>query len=501
MKKNIIILLALFIVGLTACEDELNQVPISAISSNGFFTDETGFEQAINGVYASLSSYPERQFHLSDVRSDNIYGVGSMGVRAHEPVNNFALTLATNEYMKEAWNTNYEGIMRANTVLDNLTADLVPDDTKRNQFEGEAKFLRALFYFDLIKYFGPVPLIDHLVTPAEALEIGRNSVSEVYELIISDLQDAAQLLPTSFTGENIGRATSYAAKGILARVYLTRSGPALNTDGPCLGTNDYSNALSLLNDVIGGPFDMLDDYASTFDLLNENNSDIIFDIQYQKGGLGVGCAYPGELAGSAYWRSVGYPYAIGLETKDVSFDLINSYDTINDTRFAFNVQMGYVDESNGQYVEDPVTIKFSRPDPATWGADRFDFGINFPILRYTDVLLMKAECILQGASGTQADVDKIINDVRNRVGLESISNATLNDLLEERRKEFLGEGLRWHDLVRTGKVLDVMNAWIPVEDVADQMRKSINADHIIYPIPQEQMDVKEGLYSQNKGYE
>ncbi|MCY1723073.1 RagB/SusD family nutrient uptake outer membrane protein [Prolixibacteraceae bacterium Z1-6] len=501
MKKNIIILLAFFIVGLTACEDELNQVPISAISSDGFFTSEKGFEQAINGVYKSLSSYPERQFHLSDVRSDNIYGVGSMGVRAHEPVNNFALTLATNEYMKEAWNTNFTGIMRANTVLDNISEDLVPDATKRNQFEGEAKFLRALFYFDLLKYFGPVPVIDHLVTPTEALEIGRNPVSEVYDLIISDLQDAASLLPTSYTGDNIGRATSYTAKGILARVYLTRSGPVLHTDGPCLETNDYTQALSLLNEVIGGPFDMLDDYAATFDLLNENNSDIVFDIQYQKGGLGVGCAYPGELAGSAYWRSVGYPYAIGLETKDVSFDLINSYDTINDARFAFNVQMGYVDESNGQYVEDPVTIKFSRPDPATWGADRFDFGINFPILRFTDVLLMKAECILQGAPGSQADVDKIINDVRARVGIEPLSNATLDDLLEERRKEFLGEGLRWHDLVRTGKVLDVMNAWIPVEDVADQMRKSINADHIIYPIPQEQMDVKEGLYSQNKGYE
>lgn len=500
MKKNIIILLAIFIVGLTACEDELNQVPISAISSNGFFTDETGFEQAINGVYASLSSYPERQFHLSDVRSDNIYGVGSMGVRAHEPVNNFALTLATNEYMKETWNTNFEGIMRANMVLDNLTEELVADATKRNQFEGEAKFLRALFYFDLVKYFGPIPVIDHLVTPSEALEIGRNPVSEVYDLIINDLQDAAQLLPTSFSGENIGRATSYAAKGILARVYLTRSGPVLHTDGPCMGTNEYTQALNLLNDVIGGSFDMLDDYAATFDLLNENNSDIVFDIQYTSGGVGVGAAYPGELAGSGFWKAAGYPYAIGLETKDVSYDLINSYGT-EDLRLQFNVQIGYTDPSNGEYVEDPVCTKFSRTDPSTWGGDRFDFGINFPILRYTDVLLMKAECILQGASGTQAEVDQIINDVRTRIGLEPISGVTLNDLLEERRKEFLGEGLRWHDLVRTGKVLDVMNTWIPVEDVADQMRKSISADHIIYPIPLEQMDVKEGLYTQNKGYE
>jgi hypothetical protein len=324
----------------------------------------------------------------------------------------------------------------------------------------------------------------------------------VYNLIVSDLEDAADLLPDSYDASDLGRATSYAAKGILARVLLTRSGPVVHPDGPCLGTNEYSDALSLLNEVIGGSYAMLDDYAATFDLTNENNTDIIFDIQYEKGGLGLGCAYPGELAGAGYWRSVGYPYAIGLETKDVSWDLINSYDTVNDTRFDFNVQLGYIDESSGNYVEDPTTIKFSRPDESTWGADRFDFGINFPILRYTDVLLMKAECILQGASGSQAEVDQIINDVRSRCGVtETVTNATLDDLLEERRKEFHGEGLRWHDLVRTGKVIDVMNAWIPGEDVADQMLKTINADHIIYPIPTDQLDVKEGLYTQNTGYE
>lgn len=502
MKRIYFLLILSFIIGLSACEDNLDLVPISDMSASGFYTSETGFEQGINGIYQALSSYPERQFHLSDVRSDNIYGVGSMGVRAHEPVNNFALTLTTNDYMKEAWDSNFEGIMRANTVLDNLSEEYVQDETTRNQFEGEAKFLRALFYFDLVKYFGPLPIIDKLVTPEETLETGRSPVANVYDLIVSDLETAAQLLPASYDSKNIGRATSYAAKALLARVLLTRSGPVLHPDGPCLGTGEYSEALSLLNEVISGPYAMLDDYAATFDLLNENNTDIIFDIQYEMGGLGIGCAYPGELAGASYWKSVGYPYAIGLETKDVSFDLINSYDTINDVRFAFNVQMGYIEESNGQYVEDPVTIKFSRPDPSTWGSDRFDFGINFPIIRFTDVLLMKAECILQGASGTQSEVDQIINDVRLRAGLnDPVSNATLNDLLEERRKEFLGEGLRWHDLVRTGKVLDLMNAWIPVEDVADQMRKSINADHIIYPIPIEQMEVKEGLYTQNKGYE
>jgi len=498
--KKIYILLSVLVFGLVACEDELNQVPISEISADGFFQNEKGFEQAINGTYEALSTYPERQFHLSDVRSDNIYGVGSMGVRSHEPVNNFAFTLATNEYMEEAWQNNYKGILRANTVLDNLSASAVPDDAKRNQFEGEAKFLRALFYFDLVRYFGPVPLIDKLVSPTEALSIPRTPVSEIYDLIVQDLQDAIGLLPASYPAGQIGHATSYAAKGILARVYLTRSGPKLHPDGPCLATNEYSQALSLLNEIIAGPFDMLDDYAMTFDLTNENNSDIVFDIQFASGGQGVGASYPGELAGSNFWKAAGYPYAIGLETKDVSYDLINSYGE-NDSRLDFNVQISYIDPTNGQTVEDPVCTKFSRTDPSTWGADRFDFGINFPVLRFTDVLLMKAECILQGANGTQTEVDQIVSDVRARGGLPAVSNVTLDDLLEERRKEFLGEGLRWHDLVRTGKVLDVMNAWIPVEDVEGQMRQSIDYKHIIYAIPQSEMDVKKGLYTQNEGYE
>ncbi|MCW0484222.1 RagB/SusD family nutrient uptake outer membrane protein [Gaoshiqia sediminis] len=498
--KKIFILLSIIVFGLAACEDELNQVPISEMSADGFFQDEKGFEQAINGTYEALSTYPERQFHLSDVRSDNIYGVGSMGVRSHEPVNNFAFTLAVNEYMTEAWDNNFKGIMRANTVLENLSADLVPDEAMRNRLEGEAKFLRALFYFDLIRYFGPVPLVDRLVSPNEALEIPRSPVADIYTLIISDLQDAAQKLPSSYSGINIGRATSYAAKGLLARVHLTRSGPVLHPDGPCLGVNEYSQALSLLNEVIAGPYSMLTDYAATFDLFNENNSDIVFDIQFASGGLGVGASYPGELAGSAFWKAAGYPYAIGLETKDVSYDLINSYGE-NDSRLDFNVQIGYIDPTNGQYVEDPVCTKFSRIDPETWGADRFDFGINFPVLRFADVLLMKAECILQGASGTQTEVDKIVSDVRARGGLSAVSNVTMDDLLEERRKEFLGEGLRWHDLVRTGKVLDVMNAWIQVEDESGQMRSSIDYKHIIYPIPQSQIDVKKGLYEQNEGYE
>ena len=113
--------------------------------------------------------------------------------------------------------------------------------------------------------------------------------------------------------------------------------------------------------------------------------------------------------------------------------------------------------------------------------------------------MLKAECILQGASGSQGDVDGIVNAVRDRAGLGMVSNVDLDMLLAERRKEFAGENLRWDDLVRTGKVLDVMNTWIAKEDASGKIQP-VTADFIIYPIPSNQLDVKMGLYTQNPGY-
>jgi len=389
-----------------------------------------------------------------------------------------------------------------------LNAEAIPDDNLRNRFEGEARFLRAFYYFDLVRLFGEVPLIDHLVTPAEALEIPRSPVGDVYTLIISDLEFAINNLDDFYPkgSANLGRATKNAARGILARVYLTRSGPDYGINGPGMGSNEYSQALTLLDQIISSGF-YSDDiaYADIFADDNENNDEVIFDIQFEKGLGGAGTSFPGEYAGRPWWDSQGIPFAISLETKDVSEDMINSYDTANDLRFPVNVQLEITDLGTGLATYDPTLIKYCASDPTYWGVDRFDFPINYIVLRYTDVLMMKAECILQGASGSQGDVNTIVNDVRDRAGLGPLpGDVTFDDLMEERRREFLGEGLRWHDLVRSGKVLDIMNAWIPVEDAGRNTltpNYPIQAYNIIYPLPQTQIDVKQGLYAQNPSYE
>ena len=134
-------------------------------------------------------------------------------------------------------------------------------------------------------------------------------------------------------------------------------------------------------------------------------------------------------------------------------------------------------------------------------ANSLDWPINFIVLRITDVMMLKAECVLHGAPGSQTtDVDAIVNQVRLRAGLlVPKANITLTQLLDERRKEFAGEGSRWHDLVRFGVVETTMTSWIASEDRLKQIQP-FQKNYIIYPLPQAEMDLKPGLYTQNAGY-
>ncbi len=508
MKNIFYLLSSLFVLFITACENDLDLYPVSSMSAGSYYSTADEIEQAVNGIYNSLADFPQNDFYLGDVRSDDFYVTPATGssVRSWDPISNFENTIATNELVEYPWDNNYTGIMRANTVLNYISTDIVTDENMYNRLLGETKFLRAFFYFDLVKFYGKVPVIDKVLTGMDALNIGRSSVDSVYTLIIDDLKEAIELLPESYSSsDDVGRATKYAAEGILARVYLMRSGPQLHPDGPCLDTDEYDKALELLDDIIdNGNYEMLDDYTNIFSLDYENSDEIIFDIQFTNGGYGTGGEYPGLInSSSEYWKTIGYSYSIGTESVNVSKDLFAAYDTTsNDVRDNFNVVYTWYNSVLGSIQDDPVAIKWCCNDENTWGSDRFDFALNFPILRYTDVLMMKAECILQGASGTQAEVDDIVNKVRARAGLSELTNVTLDQLLEERRKEFFSEGRRWPDLVRTGKVLTIMNEWLASdEDFLNQMPSSIDYTSIIFPIPQDEIDVKEGLYTQNKGYQ
>lgn len=523
MKKIFFLPIITALVFTASCKKELDQKPISSPTTETYYTSPSDFLQATNAIYQALHNYPIRLANLSEIRSDNIYGV-SVTVRDWDPINDFSPGIASNTYVEEAWRADFNGIFKANTLLDqiNKNGSFIGSATLSTRFQAEAKFLRAFFYFDLVRYFGKVPLIDHPLTPTESSTIGRSSVTDVYKMIIADLQFAIDNLPTTYydpknptKSVDVGRATKYAAEAELALVYMTRSGPTYDIEGPGLGLNEWSLALPLLNDIINsGVFVFNPNYANIFSYANQSpvsdptptltgvNREAIFDVMYVSGISGTadqyGAQYPWTLTPNGYFASLGDNKSNGsLEIIPVSNNLLNDYDPA-DVRKNFTIYSAGYTGTNGSTELRPFFKKWLDVSkiPTT---SRFDWGINFIAIRYTDVLMEKAECILHGA-GSQGDADAIVNQVRARAGLTTpLTNVTLPQLFEERRREFADEGSRWFDLQRSGDLITIMNNWRAADDPQNRINPIV-ANYVIYPVPQSQLDAAPGLYSKNPGY-
>lgn len=494
-----------------SCNKDLTQIPISQGTTLTFYQSPSDFIQGVNAAYSSLRGYPDRLLNLSEIRSDNIYGVSDLGVRDWDPINSFQKAITGNLYVEEAWSADFNGIFRANTVLEQIKKNgaLINSITLQTRLDAEAHFLRAFYYFDLVKYFGKVPIIDHTVIASEANTIARSSVTDVYKLIIADLQAAIANLPASYTGVDVGRATKYAAEGLLAQVYLARSGPTYGVEGPGLGLSEWNLALPLLQDIISsGLFTLNASYANIFAYANQNpavNKEAVFDVMYLTGASGTGSTYGAtfcwDLCPNMYFKSINDSKSNGaLEAIPVSNDLISKY-AATDVRKAFTIHTAPYNNV-GSTETRPFFQKYLdfTKIPST---SRFDWGINFITIRYTDVVLMKAECVLKGTPGSQAtDVDAVVNQIRTRagVGTPALTGVTLAQLYNERRLEFADEGSRWFDLQRSGNLITSMNSWIAVDDAIRKQMNPVVAGYIVYPVPQSQLDAIPGLYTQNTGY-
>ncbi|KLT63644.1 RagB/SusD family nutrient uptake outer membrane protein [Pedobacter sp. BMA] len=495
MKTKIYLSLFSLLLILSSCDKQLDQLPVSSLATENFFTNNNDFLQAVNGVYSQLSNYPSQALWLSEMRSDNLNAT-SDGNRDWDGINNFTPDIATTGFISTAWKANFNGIYNANTVLAALESKgSILTVANATRYQAEVKFLRAFYYFSLVRTFGQVPLISTVKSAAEVATIPRSPVADVYALIESDLQFAASNLPASFTGTDLGRPTSYAAKGLLGLVYLTKSGPTYSINGPGLNSNEYTKAAALFDQIItGSPYSFGTSYTNIFSYANENNSEVVFDVQFASSLNGAG--FPSHLVPVAYWTGQGisnsYGNGYGASTFPVSKSLVTSYTTNTvsgtDLRYPFNVATTY---TVGPFIKKYIDISKK-------GTSGKDWPINFIVLRYTDILMMKAECILHGTAGTQADVDAIVNRVRARAGIGNISNVTIETLMQERQREFLGEGLRWNDLVRSGLAVTQMNTW----RTADAITKinPIVANYVIYPVPASELQTVPGLYTQNPGY-
>ncbi|WP_255563435.1 RagB/SusD family nutrient uptake outer membrane protein [Mucilaginibacter rivuli] len=496
-----------------ACRKDLDQVPLSSATTATFYLQTSDFIQGTNAIYNSLRGYPTRAIYLSEIRSDNLYNDTEQG-RDWDPLKDFAKGIAPNNLVEEAWASDFSGIFRANTVLDQLkkNGNLVGVPALANRLTAEARCMRGFFYFDLVRYFGKVPITQSPVTAEEAKIIPRSPVADVYQLIMADLQFAIANLPANYAGAypsyvttDVGKPTKFAAEAMLAQVYMARSSATYNIEGPGMATNEWGLALPLLQDIISnGGFVFNPNYANIFAYSNTSplvNKEAVFDIMYISGLNPIlGSNFPWQLAPATYFSSINAPSSGNgsLGIMPVSNNLLSSYES-GDVRKAITIFTNGFTYA-GSFEPRPFFKKYVDINNIPKN-NNSDWGVNYMVIRYTDVLMMKAECILRGAPGTPADVEAIINPVRVRAGLTAKTGYTIAQLFDERRREFADEGYRWFDLQRSGDLVNMMNNWASIDDKATPKRiNTVTNNYVIYPVPQSQINAAPGLYTQNPGY-
>jgi len=455
MKKYILIITSIFVVLFSSCENYLDLSPIDAIGSNNFYRNADEVNAGIIAIYDGLQDIPEYEFALTEMRSDNSKTRNSEGEWAQFEDMNVDPTNAT---VSSYWSASYNVIFRANTVLPHL--DVVTDKTLHNQYEGEIYFLRALMYFNLVRLYGDVPLIDKVVAPEETEYFVRKPVSDIYNFIIKDLTKAISDLPNKDVVEE-GRATKAAAQALLAKVYLT--------------TKNYAEAKNLLQDIItSGEYSLETNYNDIF--YSANNSEIIFGVYYIAGDAADGEGF--SYAFSPQGRASGLNWPTD--------DLINSIDTATDARTNTLLYWNPTAGSSGDWA----CGKFLDPNNLEYA------GNTWIILRYADVYLMYCEAVLAGGnSSTDGTALSYINAIRNRAGLAALTQITPDNLLLERRAEFAFENQRLFDLIRFDKAEEVMDAFSKTPEGGFEFSPT----DLLLPIPQRELNVYSGM-TQNPGY-
>lgn len=503
MKFKSIIICAVLILSLTQCKKSLLEVdptiPISTLDD--YYQNEDQLVKAVNAVYTPLSAiYNGSAWHIGDIMSDDADlggGGGGDGTETAE-LDNFTVT-SFNPIIKLMWAQCYFGILRANLVV--VKAPMVPavSEAIKKRSIGEAKYLRALYYYHLVRVFGDVPLYTNVINIDESANISRSSQGDVYAQIISDLKDASALLPNTYTGDNKGRATAGSAKGLLAAVYLTRG--------------DNTNAALFAKQVIDSSslygYDLWSDYADNFNLDKENGKESLFEVQYRSGGgqwndYGAGqklnCFFAPRFQDIV--QSRGYGWNVPTQSFIDSYEKTGSaYTTITDKRrnrtlwipgdtYDTYTQPGQlVGSPNGLNIKKYfVSINNTLGDNGGWTC-----ALNLPIMRYSEVLLIYAE-----AAGSALG-KPYLDAVRARAGLTPVSPTLsaeqyLDAIYNERRHEFAFEMHRWYDLLRRpgnpNYFIDVMRA---------AGKTNIQPKHRYMPIPQDEIDKNPNL-TQNSGY-
>lgn len=486
MKKLIYTLLALVsIVTLPSCEKFLSVDPPYAQDAENFFQTEEDFERALVGAYDLLQS-SFISLWIGEIASDNAIAGGesvndSKGLHDIDNMTHGGV----NSELRSLFRWNYTGITRANYILehkDNI------DFPGKAHILAEAKFLRAYYYFELVKFFGDVPLIiDKRIGIEEARNIPRSPKAEVYAQIEADLLAAAAVLNP--TAAQKGRATRGAAKALLGKVYLYQ--------------NKFTEAAAIFEEIIAsGQYSLYQDYSQLFSVAAEGNPETIFDIEYtglEGGSYGCLVCLEGNAAvGFQGIRQYSGPvYGDGNSYNLPTAELYAAFSPIDPRRAATVLDIeafiasqpnpasityavgagGHTGYYNNKYIKRLGEVGLPDNDLTS--------PVNYRVLRYADVLLMAAEANYQIGNPTRAT--QLVNQIRQRAGIPGASVNSIEKVYLERRLELSGEGHRFFDLVRTGQAAQYIPGFV-------------TGKHELFPIPQVEIDLAGGNWSQNPGY-
>ena len=494
MKKIIYVFLTF--VGVFAgssCSDFLDREPWDSIDTSTSMKEADDAIAAVNGAYQPLQwakLYNMRIWTLDIVAGNSIVGAGggTDGIETTD-LSNF-ITTTDNAGVVDVWRGPSPGILRCNFVLKNVK-DMSIDETLKNRCLGEAYFLRANYYFILVRLFGGVPLLTEPQSSDDNLKPKRASKEQVYNLIVEDLTNAIKLLPvkSSYSASDLGRASRDAAIGMLAKVYLT------------LGTN-YERVVSLCDSVSALGYSLNADYSDNFNPEKKNGSESLFEVQYygktnydfwsnenQASWLSAftGPRNSDMVAGGYGWNQPTAEFVSQYEEGDLRKDKTILY-------------LGCPAFEGLQYQSNYSTTGYNLRKFLVSKSISMDFNTspaNFVVLRYADVLLMKAEALNELGRTTDSEVP--LYEVRKRAGLtnradiEGLTQDLMRDkIIHERRMELAFEGDRWFDLVR----LKNNYALTFLRSIG---KKNAAEKHLLFPIPQKEIEANENL-AQNPGY-
>lgn len=486
MKKiKYLVLSVLLTLGIFSCKKFLTVDPPYTQDAENYFKTPEDYDRALVGAYDLLQT-SFMSLWIGEIASDNSIAGGesandSQGLHQIDAMTHGGV----NNDLRSVFRWNYVGISRANYILENKDNIDFPG---KAHIIAEAKFLRAYYYFELVKFFGDVPLvIDKRLGIEDVRKIDRAPKADVYAQIEKDLTEAAAVLNP--VAAQKGRATKGAALALLGKAYLYQS--------------KWSEADQAFDEVINsGLYSLHPNYSELFDVAHENNAETVFDIQYtglEGGSYGClvcleGNAAPGfqgirQYNGPVYGDGNSY----NLPTQDL-YDFFPAGDprrgvTILDIDAFIAAQPnpgsityaigagGHTGYYNNKYIKRQGEIGLPDNDLTS--------PVNYRVIRYADVLLMSAEANYH--LGNTAIAQTYVNQLRSRVSIPGASVNSLDKIYNERRFELSGEGHRFFDLVRTGKAASTIPGFIA-------------GKHEVFPIPQVEIDLAGGRWPQNPGY-